>query len=66
MRVVPALDENEDGEAGLGVRWEGVAVEEFALEGGEETLAHRIVVAIASRSHGRSDSHFFASFSESD
>jgi hypothetical protein len=66
MRVVPALDEIEDGEACLGVGPEGVAVDELALERGKEALTHRIVVAIAGRAHGRPDSHFFASFPESD
>ena len=66
VRVVPALDEIEDGEAGLGVGRKRVAVQEFALEGCEETIADRIVVAIAGRAHGRPDCHFLASFPESD
>jgi hypothetical protein len=66
MRVVPALDEVEDRDTGVGVRPEGTAIDEFALEGGEEAFTHRVVVAVAGRAHGRSDSHFFASFAESD
>ena len=41
VRVVPALDELEDGHAGFHLAPEPPAVQELALEGGEEALAHR-------------------------
>jgi hypothetical protein len=56
-RVVPALDEFEDGQAGLDPGLEAAAVEEFALEGGEEALAERVVVGVADRSHRRAHTH---------
>ena len=66
MRVVPAFDVLEYFRTGVGVRTKGTAVDEFTLQGGEEALAHRVVVAVADRAHGWPDSHFLASFSESD
>ena len=42
MRVVPPLDEFEDGEAGLDLGGEAPPVEEFALERREEALAEGI------------------------
>jgi hypothetical protein len=45
VRIVPALDEVEDGKAGLDVVLEAGSIEELALERGEEALAHRVVVA---------------------
>jgi hypothetical protein len=52
MRVVPALDEVEDGHLGLGLVAEAVAVEELTLERGEEALAERVVVGVADGVHG--------------
>jgi hypothetical protein len=49
MRVVPALDVAEDGQAGLGLRLEGVPVEQLALEAGEEGLAEGFVVGVPDR-----------------
>lgn len=49
--VVEAFDEIEDREFGVGGGKESGAVEELALERGEEALAHRVVVAIADRTH---------------
>jgi hypothetical protein len=44
-RVVEALDEVEDGHLGLRLGPESAAVQELALEGGEEALAQRISYA---------------------
>ena len=52
MRVVPSLDEVEDGHSGLGLVAEAVLVEELALEGGGEALAERVVVGVADGAHG--------------
>ncbi len=50
-RVVPALDEVENREAGLGRRAEPVPVEQLALERREEALAERVVVGVAHAPH---------------
>src|SRR6266849_2468441 len=54
-RIVPAFDEVEDGEARVGLRVEGVAIEQLALERREEALAHGVVVGIAHTAHRRPD-----------
>ncbi len=41
MRIVPTLDEFEDGHARFYLGFEAAAVEQFTFERGEETLAHR-------------------------
>jgi hypothetical protein len=48
-RIVPSLDELEDGPACFGLRAEAGSVDELAFEGGEEALAHGVVVAVADR-----------------
>src|SRR2546428_1472167 len=50
-RVVPALDEVEDAEAGLGRRWEALPIEQLALEGCEEALAEGVVVGVTHAAH---------------
>ena len=50
-RIVPALDEVEDGEARLGRCREPLPIEQLALEGREEALAERVVVGIAHGTH---------------
>jgi hypothetical protein len=47
VRVVPALDEFEDGQAGFELCLEAAAVEEFAFKRREEALAQGIVVGLA-------------------
>ncbi len=51
MGVIPALDEFEDGHARFYLGFEAAAVEQFTFERGEETLAHRVIEAIADRAH---------------
>ena len=51
MRVVPPLDELEDRHPGLPPGLEPLPIQELALKRSEETLAHRVVVAIAYRAH---------------
>ena len=48
-RVVEAFDELKDGHPRLAVRSEATPIDQLAFEGGEETLAHRIVVGVADR-----------------
>ena len=50
-RIVPALDEGEDGHAGFGLGLELPSVKELAFERGEEALTHGIVVGVANGSH---------------
>ena len=52
MRIVPALDELKHCPASLGRRAECAAVQQLALERGEETLAQGVVIAITDRTHG--------------
>ena len=66
MRVVPALDEVEDGHSGLGLDLEAVLVEELALEGGEEALAESVVVGVADGAHGGTHAGMLASEAEGD
>ena len=55
-RIVEALDEVEDRDPCLALAAEADAIEQLALERGEEALTHCIVVAVAYRSHRRLDS----------
>src|SRR6266536_3014282 len=64
MRIVPALDELEDGELCLGLCPEAAAIEELALQGGEEAFSHRVVVAVAYRAARGSDVHLSAALAE--
>jgi hypothetical protein len=47
MRVVPAFDVAEDGQAGFGVRGQAMSREAFDFERGEEALGHRVIIGIA-------------------
>src|SRR5216683_2304294 len=64
MGVVPAFDELEDRHAGFALGFEAAAVEQFAFERGEETLAHRVVEAIADRAHRGSHARLAATLAE--
>ena len=62
--IVPAFDVLEDRHAGLSLATEYAPVNELAFEGGEEALRHRVVKAVAHRSHGGCDAHLSAAFAE--
>ena len=49
--IVEALDEFEDRTTCFGLGLEPTPIEQLALEGREETLAHRVVVRVADRAH---------------
>ena len=49
--VVEALDEAEDLTPRVRGRRKAASVEEFALQGREEALSHRVVVGVAHRAH---------------
>ena len=62
--VVPAFDPGKYCQAGFGTGFESFAVNEFALQAGEETLRHGIIKRIADRSHGRPHTHLAAAIAE--
>src|ERR1019366_3106596 len=66
MGVVPALDELEHRHPRLDLGLEAVAREQLAFQGREEALAHRVVEAIADRSHRRTYPGFAAARAELD
>ena len=49
--IVEAFDEFEDRMSRLSLRLEAAPIEQLAFEGGEETLAHGVVVGVADRAH---------------
>ena len=59
--VVPSFDELEDDHTGLGLGLEFAPGQEFAFERGEEALAHGVVVGVADRSDGWTDTGFLTS-----
>ena len=65
-RVVEAFDELKDGHPRLAVRSEAAPIDQLAFEGGEETLAHRIVVGVADRACRWTNAGFLAAGAESD
>jgi hypothetical protein len=64
--IVEAFDELKDGHPRLAVRSEGTSIDQFAFEGGEETLAHRIVVGVADRACRWTNAGLLAAIAESD
>ena len=64
VRIVPGLDEAENGHARFGLRLEAAARQKFAFERCEEAFAHRVVVTIRNRSHRRANIGFLAAQSE--
>ena len=66
MGIVPAFDEFEDRHARLDLSFEAAAVEQFAFEGGKETLAHGVIEAIADRAHRGSHAGLAAALAEGD
>ena len=65
-RIVEAFDELKDGHPRLAVRSEAAPIDQLAFEGGEETLAHRIVVGVADRACRWTNAGFLAASAESD
>src|SRR5712691_5143692 len=55
MRIVPALDEVEDGYSGVGLGREAAAVQQLTLERGEEALTEGVIIGVAHVLHGRAD-----------
>ena len=62
--IVEALDVLEHGESGLVPGSKTPTIKQFAFQAGEEALAQGVVIAVADRTHGRSDASLSASFSE--
>jgi hypothetical protein len=65
-RVVEAFDEVKDSHAGLAVRSEATPIDQLTFEGGEETLAHRVVEGVADRACRWTNAGFLAASAESD
>ncbi len=63
-RVVPAFGELEDGPPHLDGGLETVAVDQLALELGEEALGHGVVVALVNRAHRRAHPRLAAALAE--
>src|SRR5215208_3143319 len=51
--IVPALNEAEDGHFCLCLGCEPASGQQFAFQCCKEALAHRVIVGISDRSHGR-------------
>ena len=66
VRIVPAFDERKDSQACFCLRVEGIAVEQFAFQSGEETFTQSIVVAISDRAHGWANPGFPTALAESE
>ena len=49
--IVEAFDEGERRVTRLGLRLEAVPREKLAFEGGEEALAHGVVIGVVDRTH---------------
>src|SRR3984957_9287234 len=64
--IVEAFDELKDGHPRLAVRSEATPIDQLAFEGGEETLAHRIVVGVADRACRWTNAGFLEASAESD
>src|ERR1700683_5694221 len=64
--MVEAFNELKDGHPRLAVRSEATPINQLAFEGGEETLAHRIVVGVADRACRWTNAGFLAAIAESD
>ena len=65
-RVVPALDEVEEGKPRVGVGAEALTIEQLALEGRKEALEHGVVERVADTAHRRPDTGFATPFAEGD
>src|SRR5262245_25231260 len=66
VRIVPTLDEVEDGHPRFGLAGEPAAVQQLALEGREEALAEGVVVGVAHGAHRGADSGLMTAEAEGD
>src|SRR3954469_2473708 len=64
VRVVEAFDEVENRIASVVVIAKARSIDQFTLEGGEEALAHGVIVAIADGAHRRSYARLVTAFAE--
>ena len=51
MRIIPPFNVREDDQARFLMCTEAATIAQLTFQGGEETLAHRVVIAVASRPH---------------
>src|ERR1700675_1128065 len=66
VRVIPSFDELEDCHARLDLGFEATAVEQFTFERGKEAFAHRVIEAIADRTHRGPHAGLAAALAEGD
>ena len=66
MWIVPRLEEVENGGFGFTFRAESVLKEQLAFERGVEAFTHRIVVAVTTRTHRKSNACGLAALREGD
>ena len=66
MGIVPALEEFEGSDAGLGRGAELTSIDELAFKGREEALAEGVIETVSHRSHRRAYSHGSAALAEGD
>ena len=66
MQVVPRFNPAKDIQPGLCLVRPASAVDEFALERGQEALGHGVVICIAHRAHGGVDFHLLAALAKGD
>src|SRR5258706_7685351 len=64
LPVIEDFDVLKEGRAGRVLGRERLTSEEFALQGGEETLGHGVVIAVADRPHGAADADRVAALPE--
>ena len=51
MRIIPPFNVGEDGQLCFLMRPEGSTIDQLTFKRGEEALAQRVVIAVASRAH---------------
>ena len=51
MRIIPPFNVGEDRQLCFLMRTEGSTIDQLTFERGEEALAQRVVIAVASRPH---------------
>ena len=66
LRIVESFDEVEDGVARVTVRFEAAAIQQFTFQRGKETLRHRVVIAVADRTHRGANPGLAATVAELD
>src|SRR5579859_8252580 len=64
LPVIEHLDVFKEGATGCDLGREGLTGEEFTLQRGEEALGHRVIIAVAHRSHRAANADRLAALAE--